>query len=302
MRGLQASSLFVILSTVYMVFQTSLCYCFTISQQPSARLSTIKMVNQNDFNNQNQNRGVFLKNVGSGILGGLILPQLIDYSKNKDFITPPANALSQSSANKELAKYGISETFPSIPSGFSPAIEVYGKQNSAKKARSTYLVKFLYPFTWVISRPNIDANGEEGTVSAGDYQKGDSATFFTGDLPESGDFYTSKGAVQDVVQKAISQKGDNLNQELKILKSYDSVKDKEGKEYKLVEFKYELLTGAGFTVDRKGVASITTLPNNQVGAMVTATTAVRFKKIGDDLKTVCESFRVFDGIKVGDIN
>lgn len=92
-----------------------------------------------------------------------------------------------------------------------------------------------------------------------------------------------------------------MNQELKILKTYDSVKDKEGKEYKLVEFKYELLTGAGFTVDRKGVASITTLPNNQVGAMVTATTAVRFKKLGDDLKTVCESFRVFDGIKVGDI-
>merc|ERR1712146_522182 len=214
----------------------------------------------------NQNRKAFVQKISGGILGGFLLPQLLDYTINHKEPVPYANALSQSSANKELAKYGISEAFPSIPPGFSPAIEVYGKQNSAKKVRSTYLIKFLYPFPWVIARPNIDANGEEGTVSAGDYQKGDSATFYTGDLPDSGDFYTSKGAVQDVVQQAISQKGDNLNQELKILKSYDSVKDKEGKEYKLVEFKYELLTGAGFTVDRKGVASITTLPNNQVGA------------------------------------
>ena len=30
-----------------------------------------------------------------------------------------------------------------------------------------------------------------------------------------------------------------------------------GKEYVLVDFKYELLTGAGFEVDRRGVAAIT---------------------------------------------
>ena len=35
--------------------------------------------------------------------------------------------------------------------------------------------QFAYPSLWVVSRPSIDKNGEEGTISAGDYQKGDSA-------------------------------------------------------------------------------------------------------------------------------
>lgn len=35
--------------------------------------------------------------------------------------------------------------------------------------------QFVYPALWIVSRPNIDKNGEEGTISAGNYQKGDSA-------------------------------------------------------------------------------------------------------------------------------
>ena len=36
-------------------------------------------------------------------------------------------------------------------------------------------IQFAYPSLWVVSRPSVDKNGEEGTISAGDYQKGDSA-------------------------------------------------------------------------------------------------------------------------------
>lgn len=34
-----------------------------------------------------------------------------------------------------------------------------------------------------------------------------------------------------------------------------------GQQYVLADFKYELLTGAGFTVDRRGVASVTSQGN-----------------------------------------
>ena len=36
-----------------------------------------------------------------------------------------------------------------------------------------------------------------------------------------------------------------------------STTDYEGKEYVICDFKYELLTGAGFEVDRRGVAAVT---------------------------------------------
>ncbi len=86
----------------------------------------------------------------------------------------PAQAASLSKVNSELAGYGLPPMLD-LPGGFSPLVEVYGKTAGAKKERPTYLVQFAYPSTWVVSRPSVDKNGEEGTISAGDYQKGDSA-------------------------------------------------------------------------------------------------------------------------------
>ena len=54
---------------------------------------------------------------------------------------------------------------------------------------------------------------------------------------------------------------------------------------------------AGFTVDRRGVASITAVGKN-VQALVAATTAQRWKSLGPDLQTMVESFRVYDKIAV----
>ena len=59
--------------------------------------------------------------------------------------------------------------------------------------------------------------------------------------------------------------------------------------------RYELLTGAGFTVDRKGWASITQVGKN-VEALWAVTTETRFKKLSGDLKIMAESFRVYAGL------
>jgi hypothetical protein len=58
--------------------------------------------------------------------------------------------------------------------------------------------------------------------------------------------------------KAISQKGTNVYQSFKVLKvTPQTGPEYNGQEYAIVDFKYELLTGAGFEVERRGIAAIT---------------------------------------------
>lgn len=207
----------------------------------------------------------------------------------------PAQAAGLSKINSELAGYGLPPILD-VPGGFSPLVEVYGKAAGARKERETLLVQFLYPSLWVVSKPSIDKNGEEGTISAGDYQKGDSAAFFVGDGPESGKLDQQPAEYfGEVVTRAIGQKSSNVYQNFKVLKKRPGVKASNGAQYTIVEFKYELLTGAGFTVDRKGVASVTQVGKN-IQALWIATTATRWKKIGGDCITMADSFRVYDGI------
>jgi hypothetical protein len=35
-----------------------------------------------------------------------------------------------------------------------------------------------HPVTWVVTIPSNDVNGEDGTIQAGEYAKGDTATLF----------------------------------------------------------------------------------------------------------------------------
>jgi hypothetical protein len=58
--------------------------------------------------------------------------------------------------------------------GLTPLVEIYGKGAN----RFPLLVTFQYPFDWVVVTPNNNANGEGGTISAGEYAKGDTATLF----------------------------------------------------------------------------------------------------------------------------
>jgi hypothetical protein len=61
-----------------------------------------------------------------------------------------------------------------VPNGLTPLLEIWGKG----KNRFPLLVQMNHPITWVVTLPNNDLNGEGGTIQAGEYAKGDTATFF----------------------------------------------------------------------------------------------------------------------------
>jgi hypothetical protein len=65
------------------------------------------------------------------------------------------------------------------------------------------------------------------------------------------DFYAN------AIIKAISQKGNNVYQNFKVTNVAVGSGEYRDQKYVICDFKYELLTGAGFEVDRRGVASIT---------------------------------------------
>lgn len=92
-----------------------------------------------------------------------------------------------------------------------------------------------------------------------------------------------------------------MYQNFKLLKTTKGPTGSNGAQYYIVDYKYELQTGAGFTVDRKGVASVTQLKDS-VLALWTATTDARFKKLGGDLRAMADSFRVYDGVGQGQSN
>eukprot|EP00520_Triparma_pacifica_P004174 CAMPEP_0118661948 /NCGR_PEP_ID=MMETSP0785-20121206/16559_1 /TAXON_ID=91992 /ORGANISM="Bolidomonas pacifica, Strain CCMP 1866" /LENGTH=279 /DNA_ID=CAMNT_0006555437 /DNA_START=65 /DNA_END=904 /DNA_ORIENTATION=- len=200
----------------------------------------------------------------------------------------PANAFGKlSSINSQLSAYGLPPLSP--PKGFSPLLQPYGLGSN----RSPVLVAFCHPGDWVVTLPSNDVNGEDGTVQAGNYAKGDTATFYVAE-GEKGDV-GDKEVAERVLRKAISQKGENVYQNFKLLKVEDVKRD--GVNYSTVDFKYELLTGAGFEVDRRGVASLVSI-NGNAGVLWTATLSARYKKKGEDLREIAESFRAYsDGIQ-----
>lgn len=69
--------------------------------------------------------------------------------------------------------YGLPPT-AKPPNGLNPLLEVWGKG----KNRFPLLVLMNHPITWVVTLPSNDVNGEDGTIQAGEYAKGDTATFF----------------------------------------------------------------------------------------------------------------------------
>ena len=215
-----------------------------------------------------------------------------------------------------------------VPNGYSALAEIYGKAAN----RSPLLVAFGFPLDWVVTLPSQDMNGEDGTIQAGEYAKGDTATFFV--VPNAGKevcgrlatqifkgvqrsnrtfaaifaFLTNysrtqrqnilekdKGFFTSAIIAAISQKGNNVYQDFKITKMEPVTVDN-GK-YMLVDFKYTLLTGAGFEVERKGVSSVTSAGDG-VQLLWCASIAARYKnKTEGQLRSIAQSFRVYaDGL------
>jgi len=69
----------------------------------------------------------------------------------------------------------------------------------------------------------------------------------------------------------------------------------------IVDFKYDLLTGAGFEVDRRGVASVTST-GEAVEILWCAATRQRYnKKLEPVLRDIAASFRCYtEGLKYSD--
>ena len=179
-------------------------------------------------------------------------------------------------------------------------MEFYGKaRQSTPGAANTdpLLITYNSPNGWLTVRPNIDNNGEDGTVSSGDYGKGDSASLFV--YPKEIDV-GDKDAVLAALYAGVTQKGASQVQGFKV-KNLMPLKDATGlsaeSNYLTFEYSYTLLTGAGFEIDRLGRGSIVSVAGSRsTQMMLGATTDIRYKKVQANLKEVADSFRVYTGV------
>eukprot|EP00566_Odontella_aurita_P016427 CAMPEP_0113548218 /NCGR_PEP_ID=MMETSP0015_2-20120614/12775_1 /TAXON_ID=2838 /ORGANISM="Odontella" /LENGTH=253 /DNA_ID=CAMNT_0000448831 /DNA_START=277 /DNA_END=1038 /DNA_ORIENTATION=+ /assembly_acc=CAM_ASM_000160 len=209
--------------------------------------------------------------------------------------TEPALALGGGikKVNAKLASLGLPE-MKKLPDGFSPLCELWGKGAN----RFPLLVNFAHPLDWVVTTPSLDLNSEDGTIQAGEYGKGDTSTFFVYEEPGNVADIASqpKSFFEDVLQKAISQKSANIYQNFKVKNIQPTKGEYKDQTYVIVDFQYQLVTGAGFEVDRKAVASVTS-QGNAVEALWCASTAIRYKKMEPALRDIAGSFRVYsDGL------
>uniref|UniRef100_A0A7R9WJF7 PsbP C-terminal domain-containing protein n=1 Tax=Pseudictyota dubia TaxID=2749911 RepID=A0A7R9WJF7_9STRA len=205
----------------------------------------------------------------------------------------PAHAAKLSKVNAKLEALGL-PAMGKVPDGFSPLLELWGKGAN----RFPLLVNFAHPLDWVVTTPSLDLNSEDGTVQAGEYGKGDTATFFVyEDEGNVADIASQpKSFFENVLQKAISQKSANIYQNFKVTNIQPTKGGYQDQTYMIVDFKYQLVTGAGFEVDRKAVASVTS-QGKAVEALWCASTAVRYKKLEPALRDIASSFRVYsDGL------
>ena len=200
----------------------------------------------------------------------------------------PAMAYGLGKANDRLAAYGLPPLTKALPGGFSALAEIYGKGAN----RSPLLVAFGFPLDWVVTLPSQDVNGEDGTIQAGEYARGDTATFFVvPDVKQTDVHSQDKEFFTSALIAAISQKGNNVYQDFKITKLSPVTSD--DNKYMIVDFKYTLLTGAGFEVERKGVASVTSAGEG-VQLLWSASIAARYKnKTEGQLRAIVDSFRCY---------
>lgn len=198
-----------------------------------------------------------------------------------------------SKINARLASYGLPQ-MNEVNGGFTPLLEVWGKG----KNRSPLLVNFAYPLDWVLTLPSQDLNGEDGTIQAGEYAKGDTATFYvtedSGKIDKIHD--QPKSFFEETLIKSISQKGANMYQNFKVTKLVPKTGEYNEQQYMICDFKYQVLTGAGFEIDRTGVASVTS-QGNAVQVLWSASTTLRYKKTEAALRQITDSFRCYaDGL------
>lgn len=203
----------------------------------------------------------------------------------------PSLALNFGNYQKQMANFGLPAP-SSIPDGLSPVLEFYGK---AVPGQVPLLVTFFSPSTWILQRPSIDKNGEDGTISTGDYGKGDSASLFVAPPLKEGESLTAmdKQYFADLVFAGSTQKGVNLLQNFKLIKFSVAEDSTDEQPAVNVEYSYDLLTGAGFEVSRRGVGRVTSVGGKSTQALLVQTTSNRWKKLEPTLRNVAKSFKVY---------
>jgi len=201
---------------------------------------------------------------------------------------------------KDVNRLLASQGFPTlkVPSGMSPLIgyvgaaspaNIDGSKSKERAFTSCLLVRFVYPSGWLAEYPNIDENGESGVIGANNYVKGDSCNFAAYPLEKDkkiGD--VSKETLKNLL---IAQMSNDVFEDVKIKKAKAVTQD-DGTEMALIDFTYTLLTRAGFTVIRQGLASATVTDNTLVG-LVSATTEGRYKELEPLLRQSVASFRAY---------
>jgi len=201
---------------------------------------------------------------------------------------------------KDINKFLQSQGFAplSVGKGLSPLVEYIGTASPANidgsksKERpydGTLLVRFVHPSGWLPQTPSITENGEAGNIGANDYMKGDSANFAAVAMPKG----ESIGSVSKELIKTllITQMSNDVYEDVKV-KKVKPVTQADGTEMAIVDFTYTLLTRAGFTVNRKGVAGCMVSRDCVVG-VVTATTETRWKELEPLLRESANSFRAY---------
>jgi len=188
---------------------------------------------------------------------------------------PPAFAADLNKFNKKLDLLGL-PPLDKIPDGFRPVLSSVNQDQSL-------FVQFVSPNLWLIVKPSTNTNGEDGTISAGDYGKGDSAALFVSDLKPG----SSKEYYTQLLKAGLAQKGtENIYQEFKLKKINPTTPP-------TVDFSYELVTGAGFIVQRQGVAAVSDV-GGKSQALLAVTTTARFKTLEPKLRTIAASFKCYE--------
>jgi len=230
-------------------------------------------------------RAELLRGLGSAGVSSLVLP-----------LSPaPALALSLQEAQQTLASYGLPDIAPTQapPGGWNIVVEPIGLAPDAYYGRfnlggQPQVVTFYTPPLWVVSKPNIDFNGAAGTVQANDYGKGDSATLwvnteFSGNIDEF-----KKKDYRAELLKALTTKGKNFIEGLKILTVKDGAPG-----YKIVEYDYDVESAAGFTIARSGVAAFCQVGGtDKLQIFWTAVVTPRWNSMQSNLGLMVNSFRI----------
>ena len=152
-------------------------------------------------------------------------------------------------------------------------------------------MRFIYPSGWLVETPSIDENGEAGNIGAGDYGKGDSATFATAELPAGASLTSLQKDKEFFKFWLTSQMSKDVYEDVKV-KKFRPVTASDGTEQLKIDFTYTLLTRAGFTVNRKGTA-VAVIADNAVCGLVSGTTELRYKEMKDKYEAMADSFRVY---------